>query len=177
MAFCASLEKGTDSDVFILSLQLIWVHLLTTSLQVIHYSDSHPDLITLSDATRAIVFLGTSHRGSDITTLPKSSSRFECGLIPGTSRGILRHWIEWQIVFAEFWIDRTLSAFLLRRNVGRAEGLYCIHADGRLRLIIFYQSVIIEDARKGRTQSMQDHVNMFCTRGEKYMYNIFSYGE
>ena len=43
--------------------------------QAIHYSDYHrrtrPDLATITDATRGIVFLGTPHRGSDATTLPK----------------------------------------------------------------------------------------------------------
>ena len=46
-----------------------------TEFQAIHYSDSHrrtrPDLATIMDATRGIVFLGTPHRGSDATTLPK----------------------------------------------------------------------------------------------------------
>ena len=43
--------------------------------QAIHYSDSHrttkPDLASILDATRGIVFLGTPHRGSGVTTLPK----------------------------------------------------------------------------------------------------------
>ena len=40
-----------------------------------HYSDFHrttkPDLATILDATCGIVFLGTPHRGSGLTTLPK----------------------------------------------------------------------------------------------------------
>ena len=40
-----------------------------------HYSDNHrttrPDFATLLNATRAIVFLGTPHRGVGGTTLPK----------------------------------------------------------------------------------------------------------
>ena len=40
-----------------------------------HYSDYHrrtkPDLATILDATRGIIFLGTPHRGSGLTTLPK----------------------------------------------------------------------------------------------------------
>jgi len=41
----------------------------------IHYADTHrstrPDLATILDATRGVMFLGTPHRGSAVTTLPK----------------------------------------------------------------------------------------------------------
>ena len=54
---------------------LIFVFPAYKRLQAIHYSDSHrrtrPDLATIMDATRGIVFLGTPHRGSDAITLPK----------------------------------------------------------------------------------------------------------
>ena len=43
--------------------------------QAINYSETHrttkPDLATILDATRGIIFLGTPHRGSAVTTLPK----------------------------------------------------------------------------------------------------------
>ena len=43
--------------------------------QAMHYSDTHrttkPDLASILDATHGIIFLGTPHRGSSVTTLPK----------------------------------------------------------------------------------------------------------
>jgi protein SERAC1 len=54
---------------------LLVVFRFTNYLQALHYSDFHrrtkPDLATILDATRGIIFLGTPHRGSEVTTLPK----------------------------------------------------------------------------------------------------------